>query len=111
MSLSELERYYLPNFDLGAHRRALSELRAEGRVMTDGEPAVPVLEGEEPERRDARVHVLERFDLRAGVRHAAEAVRGEPVHPRVPGALVPAPEDVPEVLEARTVGVVEVADL
>lgn len=38
--LSELERYYLPNFDLGAHRRALSELRAEGRVLEGDEPAV-----------------------------------------------------------------------
>lgn len=39
--LSELERYYLPNFDLGAHRRAISELQAEGRVLSpDDNPAV-----------------------------------------------------------------------
>ena len=39
--LSELERYYLPNFDLGAHRRALSELQAEGRILSpDDNPAV-----------------------------------------------------------------------
>jgi beta-lactamase class A len=33
--LSELERYYLPNFDLGAHRRAVAELETNGRVFGD----------------------------------------------------------------------------
>lgn len=32
--LSELDRYYLPNFDLGAHRRAIAELRELGRVVS-----------------------------------------------------------------------------
>ena len=27
--LTDLERFYLPNFDLGAHRRAIAELREE----------------------------------------------------------------------------------
>lgn len=31
--LAELERYYLPNFDLGAHRRSINELRENGRVI------------------------------------------------------------------------------
>lgn len=31
--LAELERFYLPNFDLGAHRRAVAELRETGRVF------------------------------------------------------------------------------
>ncbi len=39
--LAELERFYLPNFDLGAHRQALAELRAEGRILSpDDNPAV-----------------------------------------------------------------------
>lgn len=39
--LAELDRYYLPNFDLGAHRRAISELRANGDVLSpDSDPAV-----------------------------------------------------------------------
>lgn len=43
--LSELERFYLPNFDLGAHRRAISELRAEGRILSpESDPAVSLLE-------------------------------------------------------------------
>ncbi len=32
--LDELDRYYLPNFDLGAHRRAVAELRDLGRVVS-----------------------------------------------------------------------------
>ena len=43
--LAELERFYLPNFDLGAHQRALAELRAEGRLLSpDDNPAVPLSE-------------------------------------------------------------------
>jgi D-alanyl-D-alanine carboxypeptidase len=38
--LSELERFYLPRFDLGAHRRAVEELRREGRVFGETDPAV-----------------------------------------------------------------------
>lgn len=39
--LTELDRFYLPNFDLGAHRRAVAELRAEGRLISpDDNPAV-----------------------------------------------------------------------
>lgn len=39
--LAELDRYYLPNFDLGAHRRAVNELRADGKLIApDGDPAV-----------------------------------------------------------------------
>lgn len=39
--LSELDRYYLPNFDLGAHRRAVNELRAGGNLISpDDDPAV-----------------------------------------------------------------------
>ena len=39
--LAELDRYYLPNFDLGAHRRAVAELRAEGRLLPpEDDPAV-----------------------------------------------------------------------
>jgi D-alanyl-D-alanine carboxypeptidase len=39
--LAELERYYIPNFDLGAHRRALVELRASDRILSpDDDPAV-----------------------------------------------------------------------
>mgnify|MGYP001473019555 CR=1 FL=1 len=39
--LAELDRYYLPNFDLGAHRRAVNELRADGKLISpDGDPAV-----------------------------------------------------------------------
>lgn len=33
VALAELDRYYLPNFDLGAHRRAVAELREEGRLL------------------------------------------------------------------------------
>lgn len=33
VALADLDRYYLPNFDLGAHRRAVAELREEGRVL------------------------------------------------------------------------------
>ncbi len=43
--LAELERFYLPNFDLGAHQRALAELRAGGRLLSpDNNPAVPLSE-------------------------------------------------------------------
>ena len=39
--LTELDRFYLPNFDLGAHRRAVAELRQEGRLISsDDNPAV-----------------------------------------------------------------------
>lgn len=41
VSLTELERYYLPNFDLGAHRQAINELRENGRLISpDDDPAV-----------------------------------------------------------------------
>lgn len=33
VALADLDCYYLPNFDLGAHRRAVAELREEGRVL------------------------------------------------------------------------------
>ena len=33
VALAELDRHYLPNFDLGAHRRAVAELREEGRLL------------------------------------------------------------------------------
>lgn len=39
--LSELDRFYLPNFDLGAHRRAINDLRADGKLISpDDDPAV-----------------------------------------------------------------------
>lgn len=39
--LAELDLYYLPNFDLGAHRRAVSELQERGRVASpDDNPTV-----------------------------------------------------------------------
>lgn len=40
VSLAELERYYLPRFDLGAHRRAVSQATLEGRVFGEADPAV-----------------------------------------------------------------------
>jgi len=41
VTLAELDRYYLPNFDLGAHRRAVGELREAGRILSpDTDPAV-----------------------------------------------------------------------
>lgn len=41
VTLAELDRYYLPNFDLGAHRRAVGELREAGRILSpDSDPAV-----------------------------------------------------------------------
>lgn len=40
--LSELEAFYLPNSDLGAHPRAVTALREEGRVF--GEPPAVLLE-------------------------------------------------------------------
>lgn len=41
VSLAELERYYLPNFDLGAHRRAVDDLGEKGHILTpDDDPAV-----------------------------------------------------------------------
>lgn len=40
VTLAELDRYYLPNFDLGAHRRAVGELRESGRLLSpDANPA------------------------------------------------------------------------
>ena len=39
--LAELDRFYLPNFDLGAHRRAVGELREAGRLVSpDDNPTV-----------------------------------------------------------------------
>jgi hypothetical protein len=38
--LAELERTYLPRFDLGAHRRAVEELRQAGEVLAGPPPAV-----------------------------------------------------------------------
>jgi len=41
ISLAELDRYYLPNFDLGAHRQAIDELRRNDRLISpDNDPAV-----------------------------------------------------------------------
>lgn len=40
VTLAELDGYYLPNFDLGAHRRAVQELRQNDRVLS-GEGAAP----------------------------------------------------------------------
>lgn len=41
ISLAELDRYYLPNFDLGAHRQAIDELRRNDRLISpDSDPAV-----------------------------------------------------------------------
>lgn len=41
VTLAELDRYYIPNFDLGAHRRAVAELGADGRILSpDENPAV-----------------------------------------------------------------------
>ena len=41
VTLAELDRFYLPNFDLGAHRRAVAELREAGRLISpDDNPAV-----------------------------------------------------------------------
>jgi D-alanyl-D-alanine carboxypeptidase len=41
VTLAELDRYYLPNFDLGAHRRAIAELQVDGRILSpDDDPAV-----------------------------------------------------------------------
>ena len=41
ISLAELDRYYLPNFDLGAHRQAIDELRRNDRLLSpDSDPAV-----------------------------------------------------------------------
>ncbi len=41
VTLAELDRFYLPNFDLGAHRRAVAELRTSGRLLSpDDDPAV-----------------------------------------------------------------------
>jgi len=42
VALAELERYYLPNSDLNAHRQAVEALTAEGRVF--GEPPAVLLE-------------------------------------------------------------------
>ncbi len=38
--LADINRFYLPNFDLGAHNRAVNELRSEGRVSGDDNPTV-----------------------------------------------------------------------
>lgn len=40
VSLEELETYYLPGYDLGAHRRALEELESNGRLLTTTPPTV-----------------------------------------------------------------------
>lgn len=40
VALAELDRYYLPNFDLGAHRRAVNELRENGRALDTDPPSV-----------------------------------------------------------------------
>lgn len=42
ITLAELENYYLPNFDLGAHPRAVRELQEAGRVF--GDPPAVLLE-------------------------------------------------------------------
>lgn len=42
--LAELDRYYLPNFDLGAHRRAVSDLQLNGRVNSPEENPTVSLE-------------------------------------------------------------------
>lgn len=38
--LTEVDRFYLPNFDLGAHRRAVSELEAGGRLFGEANPTL-----------------------------------------------------------------------
>ncbi len=38
--LAEVDRFYLPNFDLGAHRRAVSELEADGRLFGEANPTL-----------------------------------------------------------------------
>ncbi|MEZ4517742.1 MAG: serine hydrolase [Chloroflexota bacterium] len=38
--LEDVDSFYLPNFDLGAHRRAVNELRADGRVSGGDNPTV-----------------------------------------------------------------------
>lgn len=38
--LAELDRFYLPNFDLGAHGRAINTLRKEGRVLGDDKESI-----------------------------------------------------------------------
>lgn len=40
VALADLERFYLPRFDLGAHQRAVAELRANGRVYGDSTPTI-----------------------------------------------------------------------
>jgi hypothetical protein len=41
VTLAELDQFYLPNFDLGAHRRALAELTEDNRIISpESNPAV-----------------------------------------------------------------------
>jgi beta-lactamase class A len=40
VALADLDRFYLPRFDLGAHQRAVNDLRAAGRVSTGDNPSV-----------------------------------------------------------------------
>lgn len=41
VSLAELDRYYLPNFDLGAHQRAINELTQNGEIISpEADPSV-----------------------------------------------------------------------
>lgn len=40
VALADLDRFYLPRFDLGAHQRAINDLRAAGRVYGEGTPSV-----------------------------------------------------------------------
>lgn len=38
--LAEVDRFYLPNFDLGAHRRAVNEMRNDGRLIGESNPTL-----------------------------------------------------------------------
>jgi beta-lactamase class A len=40
VALADLDRFYLPRFDLGAHQRAVNDLRTAGRVSTGDNPSV-----------------------------------------------------------------------
>lgn len=40
VTLSDLDRFYLPRFDLGAHQRAINDLRTDGRVTPGANPSI-----------------------------------------------------------------------
>ena len=81
--LSELERFYLPNFDLGAHRRAIAELRQEGRLISpDDNPAVTLAEVPWMMMRHSSNAAADYLHLRLGQARIEETARalglGEP---------------------------------